>query len=277
MRLNFTKMQGAGNDFMVLNLIAQSYVLEESTIRQWGNRHTGVGFDQLLVVEPPQNPDRDFRYRIFNTDGSEAEQCGNGAYCFARFIYDQKLSKKTGLKLETMGGNIATYRRPDGMFEIDMGLPTLPVCSIEEASNTPEVALSKLTIGNQEIHFTQISTGNPHAVIFVDNIITAPLQTLGAQLSTHEFFAKGVNVEFCEIVDTGFVRLRVYERGVGETQACGSGACAAVVAGILQKKLKQKVKVSLPGGKLRVSWLGGNTPITLVGQANLVYEGSIQI
>lgn len=272
MRLKFTKMHGAGNDFMMLDLITQDYELDSNAIRQWGNRHTGIGFDQLLVVEAPQNPDIDFCYRIFNTDGSEVEQCGNGARCFARFVFDQQLSKKNTLKLETKGGVLSTLRRPDGMIEVNMGLP-----GFAKSLDTEMPTFDTLDVNDQQIAFTQISMGNPHAVIFVDDVINAQLEDLGPQISLHKHFPEGTNVGFCEVVDSGFMRLRVYERGAGETLACGSGACAAVAAGILHNKLGNKVKVSLPGGKLRVNWPDTDSAITLIGQARVVYEGSIPI
>lgn len=276
-------MHGAGNDFMVLNLITQQYKLESSVIRHWGNRHTGIGFDQLLVVEPPGNPDVDFHYRIYNSDGSEAKQCGNGARCFARFVYDQQLSLKQSLVLETIGGRIRTFRRPDGVIEVDMGAPDLADAVTIESTNAAPQSLqctpvtSTLEIDGNAVTFTQVSMGNPHAVIFVSNVVNADLDSIGAALACHAFFPNGVNVEFAEIVDPGFMRLRVFERGAGETLACGSGACAAVVAGILHNKLNAKVKVSLPGGKLRVNWPGKNASVVLAGQARMVFEASVQV
>jgi len=269
-RLKFSKMHGAGNDFMMLDLISQDFELDRNIIRHWGNRNTGIGFDQLLVVEPPASSDVDFHFRIYNSDGSEAEQCGNGARCFARFVHDQQLCQKQSLVLETISRRIQTLRRPDGVIEVDMGAPGLsdsvctPVCEI-------------LNINNQEVSFTQISMGNPHAIIFVDDVVKADLASIGATLSSHAFFPDGVNVGFAEIVDPGFMRLRVFERGAGETQACGSGACAAVVAGILHKKLNNNVKVSLPGGKLRVNWPDNDASVVLSGQARMVFEASVQV
>jgi len=267
-------MHGAGNDFMMLDLVSQEFELDRNIIRHWGNRNTGIGFDQLLVVEPPASPDVDFFYRIFNSDGSEAEQCGNGARCFARFVHDQQLCQKRSLLLETINGRIHTLRRQDGVIEVDMGTPGLND-AVQKASSTP--VCNTLSIDNQEITFTRVSMGNPHAIIFVDDIVNAELASIGARLSTHPFFPDGVNVGFAEVVDPGFMRLRVYERGVGETLACGSGACAAVVVGILHNKLNNKVKVSLPGGKLRVSWPAIDASVVLAGQARMVFEASVQV
>jgi len=282
-RLKFSKMHGAGNDFMMLDLISQEYELDSNIIRHWGNRNTGIGFDQLLVVEPPGSPDVDFHYRIYNSDGSEAEQCGNGARCFARFVHDQQLCQKQKLVLETISGRLTTFRRPDGVIEVDMGAPGLSDTFPNENTDdtTPELlcepVCQTLSINDQEIVFTRISMGNPHAIIFVDDVVTAEVDSIGAILSGHSFFPEGVNVGFAEIVDPGFMRLRVFERGAGETLACGSGACAAVVAGILHNKLNNKVKVSLPGGKLRVNWPAKDTSVVLAGQARMVFEASVQV
>lgn len=275
MRLKFSKMHGAGNDFMMLDLISQDYELDSNIIRHWGNRNTGIGFDQLLVVEPPGNPEVDFNYRIFNSDGSEAEQCGNGARCFARFVHDQQLCHKQSLVLETISGRMRTLRRPDGVIEVDMGAPGLHDAYSDKVSCNP--VSETLSINSLDVTFTRISMGNPHAIIFVDDVVQANLESIGPALSTHPFFPDGVNVGFAEIVDPGFMRLRVFERGAGETLACGSGACAAVVAGILHKKLNNKVKVSLPGGKLRVSWPDKEASVVLAGQARKVFEASVQV
>jgi diaminopimelate epimerase len=276
MRLRFSKMHGLGNDFMVVDLVTQHVELEAGMIARWADRRTGVGFDQLLVVDPPSTPDADFGYRIYNADGTRAEQCGNGARCFAKFVNDNELSIKETLTLETSTGLITTTLREDGNFEVSMGVPTAEHDRIPFVGGTPGLT-QKLTVDGRVVELTPISVGNPHAVIWVDNVAAAPVTTLGPALEHHAAFPERVNVNFCQIVDRAFVRVRVWERGTGETRACGTGACASVVAGRLHGLLDERVKVSLPGGKIRVTWRGEGTPVALSGPACLVYQGEIAL
>jgi len=276
MQIQFSKMHGLGNDFMVIDQVSQDVHLTPDTILRMADRHTGVGFDQLLCVEPPTDPDSDFRYRIYNSDGSEAEQCGNGARCFAKFVVAKHLSSKTELRLQTNAGVIVTHLRDDGTVEVDMGVPsTVPD---EVPFVTDHAAISyPITIGNETVEVVPISIGNPHAVVFVDSVSEAPVGRLGPVLMRHERFPRGVNVGFCQVIDSGFARLRVYERGVGETRACGTGACAAAVAGVLTGRFGERIKISLPGGKVKISWAGAGHSVYLLGPACFVYEGHIEL
>ena len=269
MSIAFSKMHGLGNDFMVLDLVTQDLTVTPEQVRTWSDRQTGIGFDQLLIIEPPTNPDADFKYRIFNADGGEVEQCGNGARCAALFIAQQQLSPLPDLTLETQSGPIFTSRLDASTVSVDMGIP-------ETQGNHANGSLAQtVTVNDETVCITPVSIGNPHGVLFVENIMTAPVVELGQQLTGHTRFPEGANIGFCEIVDRGFARLRVFERGVGETRACGTGACAAVVAGYLQDKLDGEVKVSLPGGKVRISWQGQGTPVKMSGPAVFVYEGQV--
>ena len=276
MHLRFSKMHGLGNDFMVVDLVTQHLELDPDMIKGWADRRTGIGFDQLLVVDPPSTPDADFGYRIYNADGTRAEQCGNGARCFAKFVNDNGLSIKQALTLETTTGLITTTLREDGNFEVAMGVPTAEHDHIPFVGNGPGLTQT-LAVDGRAIDLTPVSVGNPHAVIWVDNVAAAPVTTLGPVLEQHPAFPNRVNVDFCQIVDRGFVRVRVWERGAGETRACGTGACASVVAGRLQGLLDERVKVSLPGGKIRVAWPGPGTAVTLAGPACLVYQGELAL
>ncbi len=283
MKLPFAKMHGLGNDFMVLDLVTQTFMPGAGQIARWADRHTGVGFDQLLIVAPPEDPDVDFRYRIFNADGSEAEQCGNGARCIARFIAHMGLSVKPDVRFQTNNGRIETRLLPDGQVEVDMGVPRLAPDDIPCDVSRADAAISlgavtryRLTDPAGETHeLIPVSMGNPHGVILVDDITTAPVAEVGARLTSHPFFPERANIGFCQVVDAGFARLRVFERGVGETRACGTGACAAVVAGRLAGLLDERVKVSLTGGKARISWQGPDAPVFMTGPGTLVYEGEI--
>ena len=282
--LEFAKMHGLGNDFMVLDLVTQDYAPNAEQICAWADRHTGVGFDQLLIVEPPNQPDADFRYRIFNADGQEAEQCGNGARCVAVYIAHRKLSPKSQLHLQTAAGPIATSLIEANInaatVEVDMGPPSLGAQRVPFAESAAEPAgpLSYfLEADAKRWEITPVSMGNPHGVLFVDNITQAPVTEIGSALTNHAFFPEGANIGFCQIVDPDFIRLRVFERGVGETLACGTGACAAVAAGRLHGSLSERVKVSLPGGKARVCWQGRDATVKMTGPATLVFEGSIHL
>lgn len=283
MNLEFAKMHGLGNDFMVIDLVSQDLSVTREQIGAWADRRTGIGFDQLLTIEPPTEPDVDFRYRIYNADGAEVEQCGNGARCAAKFIGLRRLSPKSTLRMQTLGGPIETRRLDEHTVEVDLGVPrTTPTdvpFSVAAACppNLDDALTYRLQCGAQHYELTPVSIGNPHGVMFVTDITEAPVEEAGAQLVAHPFFPQGANIGFCQVVDQGFARLRVFERGVGETRACGTGACAAVVAGQLAGKLGQRVKVSLPGGKVRISWQGPNTPVRLAGPANLAYQGHISL
>ncbi len=284
MLLEFAKMHGLGNDFMVIDLVTQAFDVSEEQVRAWGDRRTGVGFDQLLLIEPPTDPDTDFRYRIFNADGHEVQQCGNGARCAARYIAHRMLSPKPELVLQTLAGPIRARLLPDGMVEVDMGEPrtnpaTVPFDPTADGAAIPVAGSPcsyELEVAGTRCRVAPVSMGNPHAVLFVDSVADAPVERLGSMLVAHPVFPEGANVGFCEVVDRGFVRLRVYERGVGETRACGTGACAAVVAAQLLDKVGQRVKVSLPGGKVRIAWQGPGSTVRMTGPAVLVFEGQIE-
>tara|TARA_Y100001933_G_scaffold60114_1_gene60243 strand:- start:3910 stop:4803 length:894 start_codon:yes stop_codon:yes gene_type:complete len=294
-RLDFAKMHGLGNDFMVLDLVTQQFQVSETQVQAWSDRRTGVGFDQLLLVEPPAEPEADFRYRIFNADGSEVEQCGNGARCVAWYVAWRRLSPKPELVLQTSGGPIVTRlvgALPDsggapteGTVEVDMGAPRTEPEAIpfdpaglgsgNSARPTGEPATWTFELDGTPVTVTTVSMGNPHAVLFVDSIATAHVAELGAALVRHPLFPEGANIGFCEVVDRGFLRLRVFERGVGETRACGTGACAAAVAARLLERVGERVKVSLPGGKVRIAWQGPGATVRMTGPATLVFEGRI--
>ena len=278
MLLRFTKMHGLSNDFMMVDLISQRARIREKTIRELSNRKTGVGFDQLLTVTPPDDPEADFRYTIYNADGSEAEQCGNGARCLMRFVQDQGLTTKSLIHLQTRTGIITCQLEKDGNVKVNMGAPQLHTDRIPFIADTPKTLYQLDLPGSQEkISLAVVNVGNPHAIISVDNIETAPVSNLGPVIESHQRFPKKVNVGFMQILSRKHLKLRVYERGVGETQACGTGACAALVAGRLQGLLDEKVEVDLPGGKLRLSWSGEDQPISMTGPACRIYEGRLQI
>lgn len=262
-------MQALGNDFMVLDSIRQKVRLTSEIIRQWSDRRLGVGFDQLLLIEAHQTDNADFKYRIFNTDGSEVEQCGNGARCVARFIFDSGLSKKKVLKLKTSNGLVTTKLLRRDWIKASLAIPEFDVSII---ANT---ALGGIGRNDEPINFSLVSVGNPHAVILVSDIANADVTQIGPFLEKNPIFPKGINVEFMEIVSRDKIKLRVWERGVGETPACGSGACAAVVIGQQQRLLDANVTVQLPGGKLEVEWQGADTPVYLMGPAIWVYDGLI--
>jgi diaminopimelate epimerase len=283
MTLEFAKMHGLGNDFMVVDLVTQQCDIDAPRARAWADRRTGVGFDQLLLIEPPTLPDADFLFRIFNADGGEVQQCGNGARCAAWYIAHRRLSPKPQLVLQTLGGSITTWLTGDDTVEVDMGEPqtdppALPLDITMDALEAVPGLRSTfvLRLGDTARQFTAVSMGNPHAVLMVDSVADAPVAELGAQLVGHPVFPEGANIGFCEVVDSNFVRLRVFERGVGETQACGTGACAAVVAAQLLGKVAQRVKVSLPGGKVRIRWQGPGSAVRMHGPATLVFEGQLQ-
>ena len=275
-------MHGLGNDFVLLDLISQNITIRDEQIKLLADRRLGVGFDQLLTVEPPDNPEADFKYRIFNADGSEAEQCGNGARCLLRFVRDRGLTTKTKIKLETNTGVIECELEKDGNISVDMGRPVLqPKCIpfiADQAQILYKLNVSLPLCGSEEsVNIASLNIGNPHAVIVVEDVDESPVAQLGAAIEKHRRFPDRVNVGFMQIIARDHIRLRVFERGVGETRACGTGACAAVVAGRLQGLLDETVEVSLPGGNLRITWQGDDSPVKMTGPACRVYEGRLHI
>lgn len=277
MKLKFSKMHGLGNDFVVLDGVRQQVSLSTEQIRALGDRHRGVGFDQMLLVEPAQTSGADFRYRIFNADGSEVEQCGNGARCFVRFVHDQGLTEKSAIVVETKRGIIHPRLEADGLVTVDMGQPRFKPDEIPFVSDTdaPEQPLvledgTTLTIG-------AVSMGNPHAVTVVADSEAAPVAVQGPQIENHARFPQRVNAGFMQVLDRHNIRLRVYERGAGETLACGTGACAAVVSGIRRGLLDSPVRVQTHGGDLNIAWSGIDQPVIMTGPAVTVFTGEIEL
>lgn len=276
MLLRFTKMHGLGNDFMVLDLVSQHAHVLPRHVKTWGDRNTGVGFDQLLIVEPPGSPEVDFRYRIFNADGSEVEQCGNGARCFARFVLDKRLTMKKTIRVETKGGIIELSVANDGQVTVDMGAPRLAPEQVPFVADA-EATSYAVEVDGQSVELAAISMGNPHGVLRVDDVDSAPVRTLGPKLEVHPRFPAKANIGFLQVLDANHARLRVWERGVGETLACGTGACAAAVAGIRQGWLRSPVQIDLPGGRLNIEWAGPGQPVMMTGPAVRVYEGQVRL
>jgi diaminopimelate epimerase len=276
MRVKFTKMHGIGNDFVVLDMVTQTGRIRPERVRELSDRNFGIGFDQLLVVERPTRTDTDFRYRIFNADGSEVENCGNGARCFARFVYDQNLTGKHDIRVETASGIMELHLTNDRQVVVDMGAPILEPAQIPLAAEQfmPEYRRDLPELG--EVRFGAVSMGNPHAVIRVDNIDTAPVERWGPVIEHCEYFPNRVNVGFMEVVSEHEIRLRVFERGSGETLACGTGACAAVVSGQLRGWLQPGVKVRLPGGELFIQW-DGQSSVKMTGPAETVFDGRVNL
>ena len=276
MFIQFSKMHGLGNDFMVVDCVTQNVFFNNDNIRRLADRHTGIGFDQLLVVEAPYDPELDFHYRIFNADGSEVEQCGNGARCFASFVRLKGLTNKNNIAVSTSSGKITLQVQHDGQITVNMGIPELTPDKIPFRA-TKEEKTYILRAQEQTIFCGAVSIGNPHCVTMVDDIAEAPVADLGHAISHHERFPNRVNAGFMQIVNPNYAKLRVYERGVGETRACGTGACAAAVVGQLQGKLGQDVCIELPGGKLQIAWQGPGYPVFMTGPASHVYDGQINI
>jgi diaminopimelate epimerase len=276
MLLRFTKMHGAGNDFVVIDMISQHCRLRPADIRLIADRRFGVGCDQVLLVEAPGNPQVDFRYRIFNADGSEVEQCGNGARCFARFVREKQLTSKRVISVETAAGMIELRVRSHRQVEVCMGRPRLEPAAIPftAAARAPSYTLQA---AGETLEIGALSMGNPHAVLRVEDVERAEVERLGPLLESHPAFPQRVNAGFMQVVSEEEIRLRVFERGAGETLACGTGACAAVVYGITRGWLHDTVTVALPGGKLTVSWAGGEEPVMLTGPTAVVFEGTIRI
>ena len=276
MNLRFTKMHGLGNDFVVIDAIHQQVELTPEQLRFLADRRFGVGCDQILLVEAPRQSGVDFTYRIFNADGSEVEQCGNGARCFARFVRDKGLSDKQDIPVATAAGVIRLHIEPDGQVTVDMGAPEFEPARIpfEAEARAERYALE---VAGETLELGVLSMGNPHAVLRVDDVESAPVARLGPQIESHPRFPRRVNVGFMQILDRNHIRLRVFERGSGETLACGSGACAAVVSGRQRGWLDDTVRVSLPGGDLRIRWAGGQQPVMMTGPAVSVFEGELNI
>jgi len=278
-------MHGLGNDFVVIDAVSQTVTITPELARKLGDRRFGVGCDQILVVEPPEQADVDFRYRIFNQDGSEVEQCGNGARCFAKFVSDRRLTGKSIIRVQTASGIIELEVQKDHQIRVNMGVPEL------EPSKIPFIADSKNTCypievsnsgdsaipNSQTLMVSAVSMGNPHVVLQVENTETAAVESLGPLLEQHKHFPQRVNAGFMQIVNRNEINLRVYERGVGETLACGTGACAAVVAGQLQDLLDSPVTVNLPGGSLAIEWPGEGQPVIMTGPATTVFHGRIKL
>ncbi|MFA5631405.1 MAG: diaminopimelate epimerase [Porticoccaceae bacterium] len=276
MLLRFTKMHGLGNDFVVIDAITQAVTMTPALARKLADRHFGVGCDQILLVEPPSSPDVDFNYRIFNADGSEVSQCGNGARCFAKFVRDRHLTGKRTIRVRTAAGLITLEVSADNQITVDMGVP------IFEPSRIPLIAdrlagTYSLEVDGDTLSVSALSMGNPHAIIRVDDVAAAPVAALGASIESHPRFPERVNVGFMAIRNRTEIDLRVYERGAGETLACGSGACAAVVAGIRLGELDERVTAHLPGGALSIHWSGANTAVLMTGPATTVFQGRIRL
>lgn len=269
-------MHGLGNDFMVVDGVTQNVFFSPDQIRRLADRNFGIGFDQLLLVEPPYDPDLDFHYQIFNADGGEVEQCGNGARCFARFVRNKGLINKYKIRVSTSSGKMTLRLERDGNVTVNMGVPVTEPGKIPFRAKRPEKTYL-LQTPKQTFLCGAISMGNPHCVLEVDNVDTADVEEIGQMLTKHERFPKGVNVGFMQVVDRGHIKLRVYERGAAETLACGTGACAAVAIGILQNKLDRQVKVDLPGGRLTINWEGEGKPLWMTGPAEHVFDGQIQL
>ncbi len=274
MLVRFTKMHGLGNDFMVLDLVSQRIKITPKLVKKLGDRHTGIGFDQLLIVEPPTEPDVDFSYRIFNADGSEVENCGNGARCFARFVRDKRLTAKKEIWVQTANGRALLKLRQDKQVEVNMGAPRLVPAEVPFQAEQQAVTYP-VDVLDTRVELSAVSMGNPHGVLLVEDVTSAPVATLGPALEAHPRFPARANIGFMQVVSRNEIKLRVFERGVGETRACGTGACAAVVAGSLRGLLDMPVTVHLPGGALEISWTGAGEPVIMTGPAMTVFEGQI--
>lgn len=276
MFLEFTKMHGLGNDFMVVDLISQRAYLDALTIQRLADRHFGIGFDQLLIVEPPDVPEADFKYRIFNADGSEVEQCGNGVRCFARFVHERQLTTKTKIKVQTKAGIVEPELGSNGWVRVNMGYPKFLPQEIPFLADEPENLYDLELANQQQIQIDVVNMGNPHAVTIVPDVITADVAMMGPQVESHARFPARVNAGFMQIIDEKHARLRVFERGVGETLACGTGACAAAVSGIRRGLLANQVEIELAGGKLQIEWRDGDV-VWMTGPTANVYEGRIDL
>jgi len=281
MRLKFTKMQGAGNDFVVVDGVSRAVEITPERARRIADRHFGVGCDQVLLVEKPRSKDADFRYRIWNADGGEVEQCGNGARCFVRFVHDKGLTKKNEIRVETLSGIIVPRLEADGQVTVDMGKPLFDPERVPfDVRGLQPVLAGKrwpLDLAGREVAVAVLSMGNPHAVQTVADVDSAPVTTEGPLIERHPRFPQRVNAGYMQVLGRTRIRLRVWERGAGETLACGTGACAAVVAGIREGLLEDSVEVDTRGGRLTIRWRGGDNPVLMTGPAVSVFEGEIEI
>lgn len=262
--LSFTKMHGAGNDFVVLDCTTWPLQLSAAQVKELADRHLGIGFDQLLVVERPRAPQADFRYRIFNADGGEVEQCGNGARCFVKFVHAKGLTQKREIAVETLGGLIRPRLEDDGEVSVDMGRPVFAGDEV-------------LVVDGDKVPVALVSIGNPHAVQVVADVQAAPVTTQGPKIERHARFPQGVNAGYLQVLDRHRARLRVWERGAGETLSCGTGACAATVVAISRKLLESPAAVQTRGGTLTIAWAGGDNAVSMKGPAALVFEGTVEI
>ena len=276
MKLKFSKMHGLGNDFVVIDGVRQSLALSLEQLRLLGDRHFGVGCDQILLVEKASRADVDFRYRIFNADGGEVEQCGNGARCFVRFVHDQGLTGQREIRVETLSGIISPRLEDDGKVTVDMGEPQFTAARVPFLSQTDDL-LQMLAVGGEDIEITAVSMGNPHAVQVVVDVETAPVAQQGPLIESHPRFPQRVNAGFMQILNRQAIALRVYERGAGETLACGTGACAAVAVGIARGLLDSPVRVTTRGGELSIAWDGQGTSVLMSGPAVTVFTGEIEL
>jgi len=276
MRLAFTKMHGLGNDFIVFDAARPGAAPPGEVLRALSDRRTGIGFDQALVIEPARRAGTDVFYRVFNADGSEVEQCGNGARCIARLVASRVAERERALQLDSPGGLVTARLRADGLVSVAMGVPDFDPRSLPFVA-AAEAASYHVDLPSGPVEFGAVSIGNPHAVIRVRSVRDAPVDTVGPAMENHARFPRRVNVGFLEIVAPDHVRLRVFERGAGETQACGTGACAAVAVGRRHGPLAEEVKVDLPGGRLIVQWPGPGEPIWLTGPAETAFEGHVEI
>jgi len=274
MKLHFSKMHGLGNDFMVVDAINQQINLDPGMIRRWSDRHFGIGFDQLLVVEPADRDDVDFRYRIYNADGGEVEHCGNGARCFARFVRDRGLTDKTTIPVNTDSGVIVLHVRQDEQVQVNMGEPQFEPAALP-FNTSGRQSHYDLNLADRTLSIGAVSMGNPHAVLLVDDLEQTLVQELGPAIESHPDFPNRVNAGFMQIIDDHHIQLRVYERGAGETLACGTGACAAVAVGRQWGLLSDHVEVELTGGCLSIEWPGPGSPMLMTGSATHVYDGEI--
>jgi diaminopimelate epimerase len=274
MMLRFTKMQGLGNDFVVIDAVRQDVVLGARELRALADRKFGVGCDQILVVRPPTDPACDFRYQIFNGDGSEVEHCGNGARCFARFVHEQGLSERAELRVETVNRRLVLTRLPDGRVTVDMGVPALEPAELPMRAGRPG-PFQPLVLDGETLDLTVVSMGNPHAVQRVADISSAPVGTQGPRIEGHPAFPAKVNVGYLQVLDRHAIALRVWERAEGETLACGSGACAAAASAILRDWVDSPVKVQTRGGVLEIAWGGRGTPLLMTGPAATSFSGEV--
>ncbi len=276
MQVQFSKMHGLGNDFVVIDNVTQNVFFSKEKIQQLSDRNFGIGFDQLLMVEPPYDPEQDFHYRIFNADGSEVSQCGNGARCFARFVKMKGLTNRNKIVVSTKAGRMVLYLEKDGQVTVNMGVPEFEPNLVPIKANKRE----KVYILRAQEHTFfcgAVSMGNPHCVLLVDDVETADVETMGPLLEKHERFIEGANVGFMQIINHSHIKLRVFERGVGETLACGSGACAAVAVGQLQNRLSKDVRVDLRGGSLKIRWQGNDNVLKMTGAAEHIFDGYINL